>query len=141
MREWVVGQVLRFIEEGHLWQAGELDSLLDRLRTNAPGEGEFAPRLADAFTPLVDRRSGGTMSLRLQVDLEAVIYPRLWKIVEGVQTDVMDGELYNRIDGLRRGLARVLDEEFETDGGSDAGPTRIGSGDGNSGAGASLQSS
>jgi len=113
MREWVVGQVLRFIEEGHLWQAGELDSLLDRLRTTAPGEGDLAVRLADAFTPLVDRRSSGALPLRLRVDIEAVIYPRLWKVVEGVQIGVMDGDLRNRIDALRRGLARVLDEEFD----------------------------
>jgi hypothetical protein len=113
VRDWIIGQVLHFIEEGLLWKPGELDSLLDRLRTAAPGGDDFALRLANGFTPLAERRLGSPLPLRLRVDLEAVVYPRLWKIVEGMQGDVLDGELHNRVDALRRGLARVLDDEFD----------------------------
>jgi len=114
VHDWVVGQLVRFIEEGHLWVPGELDSLLDRLvREGAQvGDGSLATRLVAGFEPLVERRRGDPLPRRVLVDLEAVVYPRLWKLIEGVQTGVLDGELNNRIDALRRGIARVLDEEL-----------------------------
>jgi hypothetical protein len=114
MHEWVTGQVLRFIEEGHLWSPGELDSLLERLVSEGrkAGNEALAVRLAAGFEPLVERRRGDPLPLRLRADLEAVVYPRLWKLVEGIQGGVADGELDNRINALRRGIARVLDGEF-----------------------------
>jgi hypothetical protein len=49
-------------------------------------------------------------------DVEGVVYPRLWKIMEAVGDGMPDGELRTRIEVFNRRLARCFANEFTAGG-------------------------
>jgi hypothetical protein len=50
----------------------------------------------------------GPIPNRLQRDVEAVLYPRLWKVMEAARDDLPTGEQRTRIQVLNRRLARLF---------------------------------
>ena len=44
-------------------------------------------------------------------DVEAIIYPRLWKVMEAARDGLPDAEMRTRIEVMNRRLARVFAEE------------------------------
>ena len=93
-----------WIERGVIWDPGELDHFAARL----VGAGHPAGDLAHTFTALRLRLEMGTVADRLQRDVEAVLYPRLWKVIEAVRDDLPAGEQRTRIQVLNRRLARLF---------------------------------
>jgi len=53
----------------------------------------------------------GPVPLRLSANIEAVAYPRLWKVLEAVRGGLPDGELRTRIEVMGRRLSRTFAEE------------------------------
>jgi len=49
------------------------------------------------------------MPRRLTADIEGVLYPRLWKLMEAVWDGLPDAELCTRVVGLDDRLAPLLD--------------------------------
>lgn len=93
-----------WIERGALWDAEQLDALSQRL-----GEADSLGRdLAHAFAALRLRLRMGPLPSRLQRDVEAVLYPRLWKVLEAARDDLPTGEQRTRIQVLNRRLARLF---------------------------------
>jgi hypothetical protein len=93
-----------WIERGALWDAEQLDILSQRL-----GEADSLGRdLAHTFAALRLRLGMGPLSSRLQRDVEAVLYPRLWKVLEAARDDLPTGEQRTRIQVLNRRLARLF---------------------------------
>ena len=108
----LVDEVLVFIEAGDIWIDGRLDALVAALRSGQSDGHALPSLLADGFGPLIERQAVGPVPIRLRADLEAVVYPRLWKLVEGILGEMTAGELVNRVDALHRGLNTVLHNEF-----------------------------
>jgi hypothetical protein len=55
----------------------------------------------------------GEMPEPLRREVEAVIYPRLWKVLEAVREGLPEGEQRARVHVLNRRLARLLAGEAD----------------------------
>ena len=106
--------VVAFLEElfetGFTWDDAGLADLV--LRLTALGDSPVA-ELAHGFDAVRLRLGMGVMTEPLRREVEAVIYPRLWKVLEAVQADLPDGEQRARVHVLNRRLARLLAAEAE----------------------------
>ena len=90
----VVAFLEQLFETGFTWDEAELAELCDRL--GALGGSPVAEM------PDPRRR-----------EVEAVIYPRLWKVLEAVRTGLPEGEQRARVHVLNRRLARLLASEAD----------------------------
>jgi hypothetical protein len=45
------------------------------------------------------------------VQIDAIVYPRVWKVIEGIRDGMPDAELRTRIEVMNRRLARLFVEE------------------------------
>ena len=106
--------VATFLEElfeaGFTWDEAELGDLVDRL--TALGESPVA-QLAHGFAGVRLRLRTGEMGEPLRREVEAVIYPRLWKVLEAVRAGLPEGEQRARVEVLNRRLARLLATEAD----------------------------
>ena len=98
----------QFFETGFVWDEGVLADLADRLC--AFGRSPVA-ELAHGFAALRLRLGMGDMPEQLRREVEAVIYPRLWKVLEAVRSGLPEGEQRARVQVLNRRLARLLAAE------------------------------
>jgi hypothetical protein len=94
----------RLIEHDAVWAHGELGRCAGRL---AARPGEPAATLARCLTDLEARLRPGVED-RVRRDVESVLYPRLWKLVEAVRDGLPAGEQLNRVRALDRRLAELL---------------------------------
>jgi hypothetical protein len=110
----VAPQVVAFLEElfevGIRWDEAELSSLVDRLA--ALGETPVS-ELAIGFAGVQGRLESGDLSEPLRREVEAVVYPRLWKVLEAVRAGLPEGEQRARVQVLNRRLARLLAAEAD----------------------------
>lgn len=100
----------RLIERDALWDGGELERLTARLAA-ARDEAALLGELVHIFDALRLRLAMGPVPDRLRRDVEAVVYPRLWKVVEAVRAELPVGEQRVRIQVLNRRLARLFVDE------------------------------
>ncbi len=107
-------KVIAFLEElfetGFAWDEAELADLSARLE--ALGKSPVA-ELAHGFAGVRLRVQMGEMTEPLRREVEAVIYPRLWKVLEAVQAGLPEGEQRARVHVLNRRLARLFASETE----------------------------
>ena len=94
----------RLIEHDAVWECGELALCAGRL---AASPGEPAATLARCFTAL-DARLRSEVDDRLRRDVESVLYPRLWKVLEALRDGLPAGEQLNRVRALDRRLNELL---------------------------------
>jgi hypothetical protein len=110
----VAPHVVAFLEElfevGITWDEAELAGLVDRLA--ALGETPVS-ELAFGFAEVRARLQTGDMTEPLRREVEAVIYPRLWKVLEAVRAGLPEGEQRARVQVLNRRLARLLATEAD----------------------------
>jgi hypothetical protein len=110
----VVPDVVAFLEEffeaGFVWDESGLADLTDRLTALGPSP---VAELADAFAGLRLRLERGEMPESQRREVEAVFYPRLWKVLEAVRAGLPEGEQRARVHVLNRRLARLLAEEAD----------------------------
>ena len=97
-------------ETGLTWDAAALDALAHRLE--ALGDSPVA-QLAEGFGGVRLRLEAGEVSEPLRREVEAVIYPRLWKVLEALRAGLPEGEQRARVQVLNRRLARLLASEAE----------------------------
>jgi hypothetical protein len=108
----LVDDLEEFIRRGGLWQHDELQALIERLEREADDTGDTIPRLlAHPLRALLVRMGMGDVSTRMANDVEGIIYPRMWKVMEAARDGLPDGELRTRIEVLNRRLSRRLVEE------------------------------
>ena len=112
MRMEVADELEEFVRLGHLWSGESCGAMVDRLNAESEETGDPLPgrlgRFLDAVnirTRLADVPSG----LRVQID--AIVYPRVWKVIEGIRDGMPDSELRTRIEVMNRRLARLFVEE------------------------------
>ena len=107
-------EVVAFLEElfdtGFIWDDAELRTLSERL--TALG-GSPVAELAEGFAGIRLRLRTGEIPEPLRREVEAVVYPRLWKVLEAVRTGLPVGEQRARVQVLNRRLARLLATEAD----------------------------
>ena len=100
----------QFMEAGFVWDEADLADLADRL---AAFGGSPVAELAHGFAGVRLRLGMGDVPEPMRREVEAVIYPRLWKVLEAVRTGLPEGEQRARVHVLNRRLARLLAGEAE----------------------------
>ena len=95
----------QFFETGFDWDAAGLADLAARLEGLAPSP---VAGLAGSFSGLRDRLLATGMPEPLRREVEAVIYPRLWKVLEAVRGGLPDGEQRARVESITDRLSRLL---------------------------------
>ena len=75
--------------------------------------GSPVSELAIGFAGVRDRLQTGDMGEPRRREVEAVIYPRLWKVLEAVRAGLPEGEVRARVQVLNRRLARLLATEAD----------------------------
>jgi hypothetical protein len=112
MRLAVVDDLEEFVRRGALWDAEELAALIAVLETEAVDEGDaMAQLLTKSLRSVALRCQMGDVPPRVAGDVEGIVYPRLWKIMEAVRDEMPDGELRTRIEVFNRRLARCFATE------------------------------
>jgi hypothetical protein len=106
----VVTFLEQLFEAGFVWDEAELVDLTDRLA--ALGRSPVA-ELAHGFGGVRLRLAMGEVPEPLRREVEAVIYPRLWKVLEAVRAGLPEGEQRARVHVLNRRLARLLANEAD----------------------------
>jgi hypothetical protein len=106
----VVALLEQLFEDGFTWDEAELADLAGRL---AALGGSPVAELAHGFAGLRLRLEMGEMPESLRREVEGVIYPRLWKVLEAVRAGLPEGEQRARVHVLNRRLARLLVTEAE----------------------------
>jgi len=106
----VVACLEQLFETGFAWDEAELADLSDRLRALG---GSPVADLAHGFSGVRIRLGMGEVAEPLRREVEAVIYPRLWKVLEAVRAGLPEGEQRARVHVLNRRLARLLAGEAE----------------------------
>jgi hypothetical protein len=109
MRAALVDELEEFIRRGALWQREELEALVDRLEGEA--DDPIPALLAHPLRALLVRLGMGEVPTRMANDVEGILYPRIWKLMEAARDGLPDGELRTRIEVLNRRLSRRLVEE------------------------------
>ena len=108
MQAALVDELEDFIRRGGLWDPDDLDSLIKRLESEAD---PIAGLLAHSLRALLVRLGMGEVPARMANDVEGIVYPRIWKVMEAARDGLPDGELRTRIEVLNRRLSRRLVEE------------------------------
>ena len=106
----VVAFLEHLFETGFAWDEAELADLSGRLEAL---DGSPVAELAHGFAGVRLRLQMGEMGEPLRREIEAVIYPRLWKVLEAVRAGLPEGEQRARVHVLNRRLARLLASEAE----------------------------
>ncbi|MER3453249.1 MAG: hypothetical protein C4344_06355 [Acidimicrobiia bacterium] len=112
MRPEIVDELEEFVRRGRLWNTEELEALIDLLRHEADVSGDGITRLlCTPLESLLVRMRLGPVPAAVAADVEAVVYPRLWKVMEAARDGLPDAELRTRIEVLNRRLARIFAAE------------------------------
>ncbi len=112
VRSEVADDLEAFVEAGGLWDPAAVEALIVRLDAETAATGDPLPaQLARPLGSVLWRLKLGPVPTRLAADIEAVTYPRLWKVLEAVRGGLPDGELRIRIEVMGRRLSRTFAEE------------------------------
>ncbi|MBW3579927.1 MAG: hypothetical protein KY447_01140 [Actinobacteria bacterium] len=105
MRDVIVEELERFIGAEGLWRADELQLMVERLRAEPD---DVCHRLAASLAAVQRMVEDGRLATRLVADIEGVVYPRLWKVMEAVWDELPTSELSNRATVLDQRLAPLV---------------------------------
>lgn len=101
-----------FVRRGELWDKEELADLVAKLEKETATTGDPIPAmLARPFASLLVRQRMGDLPPRMAHDIEGIIYPRLWKVMEAIRGELPDGELRTRVEVFNRRVARRFVQE------------------------------
>lgn len=112
MRLELADELEEFIRAGNIWHVDELGALISRLEAESDETADPLPRmLSRPLSSLLWRMKLGEPDKRFADDVEGIVYPRLWKVLEAIRDEMPDGEMRTRIEVLNRRLARRFAEE------------------------------
>lgn len=112
MRAELVDELEEFVRRGRLWQQADVSALIDRLEAETDETGDPIPHLlCTPLKSLLVRMKIGVVPSATAADVEAIVYPRLWKVMEAARDDLPEAELRIRIEVMNRRLSRVFAEE------------------------------
>ena len=105
-------EIEEFVRRGKLWNKDDLNELIGRLETESDATNDPIPRqLSGPLRALLVRMRIGPVPNRMASDVEGIVYPRLWKVMEAARDGLPDGELRTRIEVFNRRLSRAFAQE------------------------------
>ena len=112
VRAELVDEIEEFVRRGKLWHTDDLNDLIARLEAESDASGDPIPRqLSAPLRALLVRMRIGDVPNRLASDVEGIVYPRLWKVMEAARDGLPDSELRTRIEVFNRRLSRTFAQE------------------------------
>lgn len=112
MRAEVADDLESFVEAGSLWDPPALAAFVVRLADIAEEDDDpLVGRLGRFLEAVRLRQQVGEVTPSMRAEIEAVVYPRVWKVIEAVRADMPDGELRTRLEVMNRRLARLFVDE------------------------------
>ena len=112
VRAELVDEIEEFVRRGKLWQEDDLNELIARLESEADATDDPIPRqLSGPLRALLVRMRIGEVPNRLASEVEGIVYPRLWKVMEAARDGLPDAELRTRIEVFNRRLSRTFAQE------------------------------
>jgi hypothetical protein len=112
MRLELMDDLEEFVRTGKLWSPDDLQAMVDRLTAEAEATADELPgRIGRFLESVLLRMRLGDVPVSLACDIEGIVYPRLWKVMEGVRDGMPDGELRTRIEVMNRRLSRLFAAE------------------------------
>ena len=112
MRMEVADELEEFVRQGHLWSIEDCSALVERLNTESEETDDPLPARLGRFLDAVNIRTRiADVPSQLRVQIDAIVYPRVWKVIEGIRDGMPDAELRTRIEVMNRRLARLFVEE------------------------------
>jgi hypothetical protein len=101
-----------FVRQGHLWSDADCAAMVADLSSESDRTGDPLPGRLGRFLDAVSIRTRiGEVPSALKVQIDAIVYPRVWKLIEGIRDGLPDAELRTRIEVMNRRLARLFVEE------------------------------
>jgi hypothetical protein len=114
MRLALVDQLEDFIRLGALWDGPQRIAMIASLDQEAAERGDaIAGMLTQSLRSVSLRAQMREVPSRTARDVEGIVYPRIWKIMEAVRDEMPDGELRIRIEVFNRRLARCFAAEYD----------------------------
>lgn len=115
MRVEVADDLESFVEAGSLWDPPVLAAFVARLGSIAEADDDvLVGRLGRFLEAVRLRQQVGEVTPSMRAEIEAVVYPRVWKVIEAVRSDMPEGELRTRLEVMNRRLARLFVEETQS---------------------------
>jgi len=112
VRDELADELEEFIRAGDIWHEEAVNALIKRLEDESDLTHDPLPRmLSRPMSSLLWRMQLGDVDTRFADDVEGIVYPRLWKVMEAVRDGMPDGEIKTRIEVLNRRLARRFADE------------------------------
>src|SRR5436309_5710229 len=112
VRAELVDEIEEFVRRGKLWNKDDLNALIGRLEAESDTTDDPIPRqLSAPLRALLVRMRIGAVPNRLASDVEGIVYPRLWKVMEAARDGLPDAELRTRIEVFNRRLSRTFAQE------------------------------
>jgi hypothetical protein len=101
-----------FVRAGHLWDPDACGEEVARLEAESATTDDPLPARIGRFLQSVQLRMRvGEVPPPLRVEIEAIVYPRIWKVIEGIRDGMPDAEMQTRIEVMNRRLARLFVDE------------------------------
>lgn len=108
----VADQLEAFVESGALWDGDEVAEMVAWLTAESESTDDPLPARLGRFLDAVRlRQRVGEVPAPKRAEIEAIVYPRVWKVIEAIRGDLPDGELRTRLEVMNRRLARLFVEE------------------------------
>jgi len=112
MRTDVADRLEAFVESGALWDDDELGALVTELAEETEATGDPLPGRLGRFLEAVRlRQQVSEVAAPFRAEIEAIVYPRVWKVIEAIRDGLPDAELRTRLEVMNRRLARLFVEE------------------------------
>jgi len=109
MRSEMAGVLEEFVRAGDLGDPVQLDALVADLRREATDSSDLvAGKLAEALSVLSAHGGKGPVPHRVAAEIDGIVFPRLWKLLEAVWDHLGEAEMTTRVGSLDRRLNQVL---------------------------------
>ena len=112
MRTAVADELEAFVEAGGLWDEASVARMVDWLAEESAATDDPLPARLGRFLDAVRlRQRVSNVPAPKRAEIEAIVYPRVWKVIEAIRTGLPDAELRTRLEVMNRRLARLFVEE------------------------------
>jgi hypothetical protein len=98
-----------FVRRGDLWDGPACSAMIAALTAESEATADPLPPRRGRFLEAVTIRTRvGEISSDLRSQIDAIVYPRVWKLIEGIRDGMPDSELRTRLEVMNRRLARLF---------------------------------
>ena len=109
MRVEVADQLEAFVESGALWDDAAVGEMVAWLAAESETAGDPLPARLGRFLDAVRlRQRVAEVPAPKRAEIEAIVYPRVWKVIEAIRASLPDAELRTRLEVMNRRLARLF---------------------------------